>query len=131
MRTLLASLFAVAALGGCAAVPGPYDYGYGGTYYYDAPAYYGYYDSDRYYSYGPAYYGGVVVAPSVSSRGVRQSSGDHRSTSRNHAVAHATPRSHSHTFSRNTSSATRQASRGKAKREKSRVAGSAPNDHGS
>jgi len=70
MRTLLCSVFAVAALAGCAAVQEPYDYGYspsygyspyyGDAYYYDtAPGYFAF-DYNR-YDYSPGYRGGVVV----------------------------------------------------------------------
>jgi hypothetical protein len=133
MRTLLASLSAVAALAGCAAVPGPYDYGYSGYngdgYYYDtAPAYYGYFDYNRYYY--PGYYGGVVVnRPVVVQGGVQRRA----TASRDRAVASATPRASSRTFSSNAQRSDRQASRANAKRERerNRVAGTRSVDHGS
>lgn len=58
MRSLFASLLGASLLAGCAVAP--YDYGYGGSYYYDSPAYYGYYD------YGPTYYYGRAIT--VASR---------------------------------------------------------------
>jgi len=128
MRTLLASVFAAVALAGCAT--GPYDYGYGGAYYdygptyygyYDtAPAYYGYYGYNRYY-YSPGYYGGVVV----------NRFSDQRFSTRDRAVASVTPRGgNSHTVSRSTPRADRQANRDNAKHRRS-VASTRSNDHGS
>src|SRR5439155_8890517 len=61
MRSLFASLLGASLLAGCAVAP--YDYGYGGSYYYDSPAYYGYYDYGPTYYYGPGYYGGIAVGP--------------------------------------------------------------------
>ena len=119
MRTLLASVFAAAALAGYG---GAY-YDYGPTYYgyYDtAPAYYGYYGYNRYY-YSPGYYGGVVV----------NRFSDQRFSTRDRAVASVTPRgSNSHTVSRSTPRADRQANRDNAKHRRS-VASTRSNDHGS
>jgi hypothetical protein len=103
MRSLLISVFGVSLLAGCAVAP--YDYGYGGSYYYNAPTYYGYYDYGPTYYYGPGYYGGVVVGPPVFVGSFR--SGGHHwnggtwqrntvqpsSTSQSSTVASANPRS--------------------------------------
>jgi hypothetical protein len=141
MRSLLISIFGVSLLAGCAVAP--YDYGYGGSYYNDAPAYYGYYDYGPTYYYGPGYYGGVVVGPSAVVGSFRYRSGGHwngrtwqRSTvqsgrtSQSPTVASANPRS-----GRNAGvqrgSASRQPGNAPT-REPRRVAGrAAASDHGS
>src|SRR5258707_12280140 len=103
MRTLLSSVFAVAALAGCAAVQEPYDYGYspyyGDAYYYDtAPAYFAFgynrYDYDRYgynrYDYSLGYRGGVGVNPPVAQCSVQQRFSQRRRRTRNRPGASAT-----------------------------------------
>jgi hypothetical protein len=140
MKSLLISVFGVSLLAGCAIAP--YDYGYGGSYNYDAPAYYGYYDYGPTYYYGPGYYGGVVVGPPVivgsfRSGGHRWSGGSSQrrsvqpsGSSPSSTVASANPRS-----GRNASvqrgSVLRQPGNAR-EREPRRVAGrTAPSDHGS
>src|SRR5258708_38898602 len=105
MRTLLSSVFAVAALAGCAAVQEPYDYGYspyyGDAYYYDtAPSYFAFgynrYDYDRYgynrSDYSLRYRGGVVVYRPVVPGIVLQRFSVRRLTTRNLTLARAAPR---------------------------------------
>jgi len=142
MRTLLSSVFAVAALAGCAAVQEPYDYGYspyyGDAYYYDtAPAYFAFgynrYDYDRYgynrYDYSPGYRGGGVVNRPAVQGSVQQRFG--RTSSRDRTMASAAPRSgNSHTFSRSAQRSDREA-RANVKRERSHVATTRSVDHGS
>ena len=144
MRTLLSSVFAVAALAGCAAVQEPYDYGYspyyGDAYYYDtAPAYFAFgynrYDYDRYgynrYDYSPGYRGGVVVNRPVVQGSVQQRFSERRLSTRNRTVASATRRTgSSHTYSRTALRSDREA-RANVKRERSRVATTRSVDHGS
>ena len=144
MRSVIISIFGVSLLAGC--VVAPYDYGYGSSYYYDAPAYYGYYDYGPTYYYGAGYYGGVVVGlPAVVGSFRYRSDGRHwnggawrrntvqpSSTSQSSIIASANPRS-----GRNASvqrgSASRQGDNANAReREPRRVAGrSASSDHGS
>ena len=138
MRTLLCSVFAVAALAGCAAVQEPYDYGYspsygyspyyGDAYYYDtAPGYFAF-DYNR-YDYSPGYRGGVVVNRPAVQGSVQQRFG--RTSSRDRTVASAAPRNgNSHTFSRSAQRADREA-RANVKRERSHVATTRSVDHGS
>ena len=141
MRSLLISVFGVSLLAGCAVAP--YDCGYGGSYYYNAPAYYGYYDYGPTYYYGPGYYGGVVVGPPAVVGGFRYRSDGHHwnggswqrntvlpsSTSQSSTVASANPRSRNAGAHRG--SASRQPGNAR-EREPRRVAGrSAPSDHGS
>src|SRR6266516_296209 len=144
MRTLLSSVFAVAALASCAAVQEPYDYGYspyyGDAYYYDtAPAYFAFgynrYDYDRYgynrYDYSPGYRGGVVVNRPVVQGSVQQRFSERRVNTRNRTVASATQRAgSSHTNSRTAPRSDREA-RANVKRERSRVATTRSVDHGS
>ena len=144
MRTLLSSVFVVAALAGCAAVQEPYDYGYspyyGDAYYYDtAPAYFAFgynrYDYDRYgynrYDYSPGYRGGVVVNRPVVQGSVQQRFSERRVNTRNRTVASATQRAgSSHTNSRTAPRSDREA-RANVKRERSRVATTRSVDHGS
>jgi hypothetical protein len=141
MRSLLISVFGVALLAGCAVAP--YDYGYGGSYYYDAPAYYGYYDYGPTYYYGPGYYGGVVVGPPAVVGSFRYRSGGHwngrtwqrnnvqsSSSSQSSTVASANPRSGRNAGVHRGSSSRQVGSM--REREPRRVAGRiAPSDHGS
>jgi hypothetical protein len=137
MKSLLSSIFGVSLLAGCAVAP--YDYGYGGSYYSGAPAYYGYYDYGPTY-YGPGYYGGVVVGPPVIVGSFRSDShhwnegrwqrnaAQSGRNSHSSTVASANPRSRNAGMHRRTA---RQAVNPR-EREPRRVAGrSAPNDHGS
>jgi hypothetical protein len=140
MRSLLISVFGVSLLAGCAVAP--YDSGDGGSYYYDAPAYYGYYDYGPTYYYGPGYYGGVVVGPpvivgSLRSGGHRWSGGSSQrrtirpsGSSQSSTFASANPRS-GRNASLQRASVLRQPANAR-EREPRRVAGrTAPSDHGS
>jgi hypothetical protein len=141
MKSLLISVFGVSLLAGCAVAP--YDYGYGGAYSYDAPAYYGYYDYGPTYYYGPGYYGGVVVGPPAVVDSFRYRSGGHwngRSWQRSTVQSGGTSRSPTIASANQRSGRDAGVPRGSAlrqpanarEREPRRVAGrTAPSGHGS
>ena len=142
MRSLFASLLGASLLTGCAVAP--YDYGYGGSYYYDSPAYYGYYDYGPTYYYGPGYYGGVVVGPPAVVGGFsyrsgnrhwnggtwRRSSAQPSSTSRSSTVASANPRS-GRSAGVNRGSTLRQQANARERDSRRVAARNIVNDHGS
>jgi len=136
MRSLFASLLGASLLAGCAVAP--YDYGYGGSYYYDSPAYYGYYD------YGPGYYGGIAVGPPAvvgsfqyraggrhwNGGSWRRSSAQPSSNSRSSTVANANPRS-SRNAGVNRGSTSRQQANARERESRRVAARNMVNDHGS
>ena len=141
MRSLLASITGVLLLAGCAVAP--YDYGYGGSYYYDAPAYYGYYDYGPTYYYGPGYYGGVAVGPPAVVGSFQYRSGGRHwngstwlrstasraSTSQSSTIASANSRSGRNAGVHRGNTSRQQANA--RERESGRIARTAPSDHGS